>query len=54
MQVQDIIEELDYLDSSRDVFVEVNGVVYEIHSVTDDSQGVYINVDASTVEREMR
>ncbi len=54
MQVQDLLEELDFRDSDSSVYVEINGVAHTIHSVTDDSQGIYIVVDEALEEREMR
>ena len=54
MQVQDILEELDSRDSDSEVYIEINGITYSIHSVTDDSQGIYIVVDEALEERTMR
>jgi hypothetical protein len=54
MQIQDILEELDYRDGDTPVFVEINGVIHSIHSITDDSEGVYIVVDEALEERELR
>lgn len=54
MQIQDILEELDYRDGDIAIFVEINGVIHSIHSITDDSEGVYIVVDEALEERELR
>jgi quercetin dioxygenase-like cupin family protein len=37
-----------------DVFVEVNGVVHEVHEVQDTSQGTILIVDADQEDRAMR
>jgi hypothetical protein len=54
MQLQDLLEELDFRDGDAEVMIEINGVAHTIHSVTDDSQGIYIVVDEALEEREMR
>lgn len=52
--IQDLVEELGLFDEDKPVYVEINGVAHKIAAVTDDSQGVYITVDDSIEEREMR
>jgi quercetin dioxygenase-like cupin family protein len=37
-----------------DVFVEVNGVVHEVHEVQDTSQGTILIVDPDQEDRDMR
>jgi len=54
MKVQDILEELNNFDDDAEVCIEINGIVHSVHSVTDDSQGVYIVVDEVIEERGMR
>lgn len=54
MNVEEIISELGVFDDDKPVYVEINGVAHRIHSVTDDSQGVYLTVDSALEEREMR
>jgi len=41
----DMVSELELRDE-MDLFVEVNGTLYPIVRVEDDSQGIYIIVDA--------
>ena len=50
MNVNELIEELEYY--AGEIFIEVNGHVFEIEQITDDSQGTYIV--AKTSDREYR
>lgn len=52
MEVQDLMEELECCEPGSEVFVEINGVIYPVSCLTDDSQGVYLQVDTS--DEEMR
>lgn len=54
MNVDEIISELSLFDDDKPVYVEINGVVYTIHGVTDDSQGAYLTVDEALEERKLR
>lgn len=54
MDIRDLLDELNLQEDDRPVYVEFNGVAHSIHSVTDDSQGVYIVVDEAIEERTMR
>jgi hypothetical protein len=52
MEVQELMEELDNCGPDSEVFILVNGTAYPISGFSDDSQGVYIEVDTS--DRNMR
>lgn len=54
MKVQELLDELSNFDDDADVFIEINGNVCEIYSVTDDSQGVYVVADEVLEEKELR
>ena len=54
MRIRDLFEELECFNDDTEIQVEVNGVVHDIHDISDDSQGVYLVVDLDTEEREMR
>lgn len=54
MDIGTLITTLEDEAGDRTIQVEINGVVHDIHSVTDDSQGVYLVVDLDIEEREMR
>lgn len=45
MQITDMMDELELRDLDMELLVEVNGVLYPIVRVVDDSQGTYIIVD---------
>jgi hypothetical protein len=47
MDVQELMEELECFEQGSEVFVEIDGVIYPIICLTDDSQGVYLQVDTS-------
>jgi hypothetical protein len=53
MKLTELMADLDYCTEGN-VFVEVNGVVHEIHEVQDTSQGAILIVDSDQEEREMR
>jgi len=53
MTQQELMIELDYCPDSE-VFVEVNGIVHQIHEVQDTSQGIILIVDPDQEERSMR
>ncbi len=53
MNIQDLVEELSLYNDDTPVYIEINGVAHTIHSITDDSQGVYIVVDEVLEEREL-
>jgi len=54
MQASELVIELDLVDEDATVFVDVNGVIHEVHSIVEDSQGVYLSVDLDQEERDMR
>ena len=54
MLIRDLIEELDCFEYDAVIQVEVNGVVHDIHYLSDDSQGVYLVVDSYEEEKELR
>ena len=55
MRLDDFITKLEGLgDADSEVCIEVNGVVHEIQSVDDNSQGITIVVDTNAEERAMR
>lgn len=53
MRLSELMRDLD-LCMENGVFVEMNGVVHEVHEVQDTSQGVVLIVDTDQEEREMR
>lgn len=54
MRVNRVQAELDFCAEDATVFVEINGVVHEVHEVREGSQGVTLFVDTDQEEREMR
>jgi len=54
MNIQQLFEELEHYCEDVEVFIEINGTAYRISGVTDDSQGIYLNVDEALEERDMR
>ena len=54
LNVREVAEELDFCDECAILYVEVNGVVHEVHSIIEDSQGVTLRVDTDQEERDMR
>ena len=44
MTIAELINELGYFDESATAEVEINGQVFPIEAVTEDSQGVYVQV----------
>jgi len=51
MTVHELNSQLDLLDPDAEVGVTVNDVIYAINRLTDDSQGVYLEVDSLAEER---
>ena len=47
MTVAELIDELGYYDANATAEIELNGHVLRIDTVTEDSQGVYIQVDTT-------
>jgi hypothetical protein len=55
MRLDDFLDKLERLgEVDSEVCIEVNGVVHEIQTVEDNSQGITIIVDTNTEERAMR
>ena len=55
MRLDDFLDKLERLgEVDSEICIEVNGVVHEIQSVDDNSQGITIVVDTDAEERGMR
>ena len=54
MRLAELMADLDLCMDGGEVFVEVNGVVHEVHEVQDTSQGVILIVDPDQEDRAMR
>jgi hypothetical protein len=52
--VEKVREELEFCQGDSPLTVEINGVVHDIHNVTEDSQGVTLIIDTDEEERSMR
>lgn len=52
MRLEEVMDNLELSRDNHDVYIEVNGVIYDIEEVLDASQGTIIV--AKTDDKEMR
>lgn len=52
MRLEEMMDNLELFQDNHEVFIEINGILYDIHEVKDDSQGVILI--AKIDDKEMR
>lgn len=54
MRIEQLIEELYLYDPEAEAEVEFNNTLYAVQAVTEDSQGVYLQIDTCLSHLEFR